>query len=159
MIKGADGHVATIGTMAERPAVTTSTSYLLMKAGTLMGREIDAALASCDLTARQFLLLATVAEHQAESQQVVSRIMHLDPTLVVAVVDDLEERGLVVRTRQPDDRRRILLSLTPAGSRLLTAATKAAEESERAFVAELSAPDQATLRRLLAKVMTTKLGS
>ena len=157
MIKGADGHVATIGLMAERSRVTTSASYLMMKAGMFVGRDIDAALAASDLTSRQFLLLAIVAEHQAESQQEISRIMHLDPTLVVGVIDDLEQRGLVSRSRQPEDRRRIGVSLTPEGARRLASATSAVGAAESEFLGPLPAAERSTFRRLLAKVMADKL--
>ncbi len=50
-----------------------------------------------------------------------SRIFVLDPSTLVPVVDSLERKGLVVRKRDPKDRRRVPLTLTAAGKKLVTA--------------------------------------
>jgi len=142
---------------ADRPAVLSAAGYLLMKAGILIGRTFDEVLDSFGLTARQFLLMSVVCESQSESQLEVSRHLHLDPTIVVGLVDELETRGLITRTRHPDDRRRSVLELTPAGTKLLRKATARTTAAEEAFLAELSRTEQTVFREALARVVVPKL--
>ena len=142
---------------ADGPAVLSATGYLLMKAGVLIGRSFDGVLDSFGLTARQFLLMSVVCESKSESQLEVSRHLHLDPTIVVGLVDELETRGLITRTRHPDDRRRSVLELTPAGAKLLHKATARTTAAEQAFLAELSQSEQRSFREALARVVVPKL--
>jgi len=128
-----------------------------MKAGVLIGRSFDGVLDSFGLTARQFLLMSVVCESKSESQLEVSRHLHLDPTIVVGLVDELETRGLITRQRHPDDRRRSVLALTPAGTKLLRKATERTTAAERDFLAALSPGEQATFREALARVVVPKL--
>jgi DNA-binding MarR family transcriptional regulator len=128
-----------------------------MKAGVLVSRAIEDALAATGLTARQFLLLSIVAEATSQSQLEVSRRLHLDPTIVVGLVDELEQRGLVGRSKHPDDRRRHVLALTAKGSTALAGATERTRAVEDAFLGALSAADRARLRSMLARVMEPKL--
>lgn len=73
---------------------------------------------------------------------------------VSRLVDDLEREGLVARTRDPDDRRRIVVSATQAGSasfdRMFPHVTRAADE----VLSPLTAADRKTLARLLEKVVS-----
>ena len=142
---------------SDRPAVLSAAGYLLMKAGVLIGRSFDAVLDSCGLTARQFLLMSVVCESKSESQLEVSRHLHLDPTIVVGLVDELEANGLITRQRHPDDRRRFVLELTPAGHKLLRKATARTTAAEEAFLAELSRAEQVAFRDTLVRVVVPKL--
>jgi DNA-binding MarR family transcriptional regulator len=142
---------------ADPPAVLSATGYLLMKAGVLIGRTFDEVLDSCGLTARQFLLMSVVCESKSESQLEVSRHLHLDPTIVVGVVDDLEANGLITRQRHPDDRRRSVLALTPAGIKLLRKATARTVAAEESFLAALTPAEQESFRAALARVVVPKL--
>ena len=98
--------------MSATPAsdpVLTSAGYLLLKAGHHIGQEFDAALARLGLSGREFLVLSFVAAAEDLSQQDLSERLGLDPTLVVGLVDAVEERGWMTRTRAPADRRRNVL--------------------------------------------------
>jgi len=141
----------------DRPAVLSAAGYLLMKAGVLIGRSFDEVLDTFGLTARQFLLMSVVCESRSESQLEVSRHLHLDPTIVVGLVDELETRGLITRQRHPDDRRRSVLELTPAGTTLLRKATARTTAAEQEFLAGLSSADQRAFREALATVVIPKL--
>lgn len=68
--------------------------------------------------------LATIAARQPLSQRELSRHLWLDPSDLVAVVDILENAGFVSRRRDPNDRRRHQLTLTPEGK---TAAARLAD--------------------------------
>jgi DNA-binding MarR family transcriptional regulator len=137
--------------------VLTSAGYLLLKAGTQFHNIIDDALAELDLTGRQFLVLTFAGSADPLSQLDLSRRLGLDPTIVVGLIDGLEKRRLVRRVRDPADRRRYLLELTPAGRRLHSTASAAVAAGEREFLAPLPAADRKQLRRLLIDVMARRL--
>jgi DNA-binding MarR family transcriptional regulator len=137
--------------------VLTSAGYLLLKAGTQFHGVIDAALGAEDLTGRQFLVLTFAGGAEGLSQLELSRRLHLDPTIVVGLLDELEDRGLVTRTKDPADRRRHLIALTTDGRKLQARAAKAVAVAERDFLEPLSGADRKQLRRLLLDVMQSRL--
>jgi DNA-binding PadR family transcriptional regulator len=75
--------------------------------------------------------------------------MGLDPSLVVALLNPLEKDGYVSRDRDPADRRRHTVSLTPAGATLLAAAADAQRAVEDDLFAALDAQQREHLRILL----------
>ena len=85
-----------------------------------------------DLTGRQFLVLTFAGGEEPLSQLELSRRLNLDPTIVVGLLDELEERGLVNRVRDPADRRRHLLELTAAGRKLAAARPRSRSRSRSA---------------------------
>ena len=76
----------------------TSAGYLLLKAGHYMGQVFDATLATLHLTGREFLVLSFVSAAEGLSQQELAEHLGLDPTIIVGLVDSLEDRGLMTRT-------------------------------------------------------------
>jgi len=68
---------------------------------------------------------------------------------MVALVDALEEKGLVNRLRDPSNRRAYLLQTTEAGRKRLRDTLKAVKKAEQEILAPLSSAESATLTRLL----------
>ena len=124
-----------------------SLTYLLLKAAKRSLAALEAELADLDLTARQYLLLTLAATGKELSQQDLAAKLDLDPTIIVKIVDQLEDRGLLERTRATDDRRRHQLILTPAGKQLLRDARAREQSVERTF------PASASLRDLLRNAL------
>ena len=62
-----------------------------------------------------YSVLAILAEGDRETQSTIAATMSLDPSRLVALLDSLEERALIVRQRDPHDRRRHVVSITAAG--------------------------------------------
>lgn len=133
--------------LAERPG------YLLHKAALMMAEEAEAGLEAAGMKTRDYFVLSSLAGAPDLSQQDLSRLLSLDPTTVVAVIDDLEDRGYVERRRNPADRRRYLLPLTPAGRDALARIDHVATELESGFFAALSHAERTTLLELLSKLM------
>ena len=133
--------------LAERPG------YLLHKAALMMAEEAEAGLEAAGMKTRVFFVLASLAGAPDLSQQDLSRLLNLDPTTVVSVIDDLEDRKYVQRQRNPSDRRRYLLNLTDTGREALAATDQVATELEASFFATLSPKERTTLLKLLSKLM------
>lgn len=102
----------------------------LMRAHQQMTAAMDEILKAHELTRTGFLLLSTLRIARAHSRPLgrLGRQMMVHPTTVTLVIDQLEKRGLVRRTRHATDRRTILAELTPEG---LEAVTRAADDLAR----------------------------
>ena len=167
MIAGARVHgvsAAILVPMAPADDVLTSAGYLLLKAGHHIGVDFETALDALGLTGREFLVLSFVEPSESRqppadglSQQGLSERLGLDPTLVVGLVDALESRSFVRRAKDPNDRRRNILSLTPDGVAVHGKAVAAARRAEQSFLGPLSAEQRAELRDALRAVMAPRL--
>ncbi|SCD27407.1 DNA-binding transcriptional regulator, MarR family [Streptomyces sp. TverLS-915] len=133
--------------IAERPG------YLLHKAGLVLVEDVEKALGSVGMRIRDFFVLAALAGGPELSQQDLSRLLNLDPTTVVTVIDEMERNGHVERRRNPADRRRYNLFLTATGREALATADRVATEVESAFFGGLSAEERAALRTTLGVLM------
>ena len=76
----------------------------------------------------------------------------LDRSDVVAVLGELERFGLVERTVNPDNRRRNIVSITPAGGRQLRALDHVVNEIQERVLAPLSQDERRELTKLLRKL-------
>jgi len=113
---------------------------------------IFAAGMAASLTPTQFAAMARIAEVGATSQNELGRLTAMDVATIKGVVDRLRERGLIVTTPDPADRRRILIALSPDGTALLGDALAAGHRITAETVAPLTATEARELLRLLAKI-------
>jgi DNA-binding MarR family transcriptional regulator len=96
--------------------------------------------------------MTLIDAHPGSAQQeLVSRSL-IDPSSMVAVIDELEQMGLAERRRHPDDRRKHAVHLTARGRRKLERAREVATETAREVFAPLEPGELETLRRLLRKL-------
>jgi len=106
--------------------------YRLRRAETAMHRHFIAALADLGLTQKQAATLWLINSNPGVAQVSVAAALDMDRATMMAIVDRLEERSLVIRKRSADDRRRQELYLTPAGqSTLRKAKARIAKHEER----------------------------
>jgi DNA-binding MarR family transcriptional regulator len=93
------------------------------------------------------------ADAAGTPQRQIGMLLGLDPSAVVALVDDLERAGLVLRQPDPDDRRTRLITVTEAGLSLL-AQIEAVAQRVQDEVLEALAPDQrARFVRMLQQIV------
>ncbi|HUA02456.1 MAG TPA: MarR family transcriptional regulator [Solirubrobacteraceae bacterium] len=108
------------------------------------------ALAAEGLRRQHFVVLSALAERGAASQAALGRRLLIDRSDMHALLSELEHEGFVARVRDPDDRRRMLVELTPAGARTLKRLDGRIEAAQEALLAPLSSADRRELQRLLA---------
>ena len=126
--------------------------FLLVQLGSNEHRRFAERLAPLDLHPRHFGMLSHLAAAEGQSQQALSRALGIHRSAVVALVDDLEQRGLAERRRDPNDRRAYTLYLTSPGRALLADLESRAEEREAELLAALDASERSQLISLLQRV-------
>jgi len=104
------------------------------------------------LRSYEYRLLAGLAESGPTSQADLARTTSVDRSDVVAVLSELERRGLAQRTVDPSNRRRNIVSITRAGSKQLRALDKVIDEVQRRVLAPLSQSERRQLTKLLHKL-------
>ena len=93
----------------------------------------EAALAPYGVNGRELGVLIVLAGHEPASQLQVAQRLAVDRTTMVALLDTLEDKGLVSRHPHAEDRRRNIVELTETGQDVLHKATAASDAAERAF--------------------------
>jgi DNA-binding MarR family transcriptional regulator len=126
--------------------------FLLVQLGTHAHRRFAERMAALDLHPRHFGMLSHLAASEGGSQQALSIALGIHRSAVVALVDDLEHRGLAERRRDPLDRRAYTLYLTPMGRDVLTELERIAEQHEAELLAALDASERSQLISLLQRV-------
>jgi DNA-binding MarR family transcriptional regulator len=134
-------------------ALTGYTGYLLRRAY-VQAVECAQATLPAPNRVRDIVILALLDERGPLSQQQLSEITGVNRTIVVKLIDGLEKRGFVSRTRNPADRRSYALLPTKAGQAALREWQPAVDRGEARFTASLSAAERARLNQLLGSLLT-----
>ena len=106
---------------------------------------------------KAYMTLGYVRDHTGASQQELETALVMDANSVVLILNELEAAQLSIRRRDPQDRRRHIVEITPAGRRALERADKARAELEDEICASLSAEERKTLRKLAERVLESAL--
>lgn len=128
--------------------------FLLAYHGGITETVIRKALAATGLTPRKTMTLLQLADGPVTQKALIERL-DVDPSVLVALLNDLEGDDLVRRRRDPADRRRHIVEITPEGTSRLRKSDIALDTVERELFADLSERELTTLRRLLDKLRTS----
>ena len=126
--------------------------FLLYRAAEASHALANQMLAEAGLAARQAGILTMVSELEPMTQKALADALRIDRTTMVALIDDLEQRALVVRKRHPQDRRAFLICPTDAGRAAKKTAVAILDEQQRRFLAPLSQEERLHLGELLNRL-------
>jgi len=119
-------------------------------------RAADITLEPGGLRPRHLIALKLLSERGPASQQALAESLSLDPSNVVGLLNELEERGLITRRRDSADRRRHIVELSPRGKKELCGAYERLRRVDDDLLSPLSAQERATLYDLLVRAVGAK---
>ena len=127
-------------------------AYLLVQLGFHVARQFSERLAPLDLEPRHAGLLFRLAANEGLSQQAIGELLGLNPTRMVFLVDELEQRGLVERRRNATDRRSYALYLTAQGRDKLRQVRASGSRHQDELGASLTSAERVQLTSLLRRL-------
>ncbi len=110
-------------------------------------------LASAQLTPTQFFAMARLHETGKLSQNRLGRLAAMDPATIQGVIRRLQERGFIDRLPDPNDRRRMLLSLSPLGQETVASLLNDAKRVGGEILAPLTPAERDSFMGLLKKLV------
>lgn len=135
------------------PSLLELPSYTAAQVSKYGRRRLEGVLREHDLRLGHHAILAALDDFGPMSQQQLADSLDFDKSHLVGRIDVLEERRLVTRAQDPDDRRRHRIALTAAGRALLNRLQPVAKQSQKGFLEALTAAEQRTLVSLLRRVL------
>jgi len=132
--------------------LVSSAMFLLKRLGMAAKSTSIEAYEGTGLQPYHYGILALLDEGTTETQGAIAEALGYDKGQLVGMLDDLEEAGLVERTRDPVDRRRHVVQMTPQGRAALGRLRRLSAKLEAEFMAPLSDAERAQLHGLLLRL-------
>ena len=127
-------------------------AFLLAQLGFAAADEFSRALDEHELTPPLVGIMRILQLQPGLSQQQLASMLGIVPSRLVALIDDLERRGWIERTRDAVDRRVNVLTVTAAGREAAGAIASVAKNHEKKMTGGLDAGERETLLALLTKL-------
>jgi DNA-binding MarR family transcriptional regulator len=129
--------------------LSQSSGYLLARLGLAFKNQAIARAAASGFELYDYSVLAILGEGDRATQATIANALMLDPSRLVALLDSLEERGMVTRQRDPHDRRRHVVSITDTGRSELARVRAIMRQLEDEFFAPLDIESREALHEML----------
>jgi DNA-binding MarR family transcriptional regulator len=129
-----------------------SATFLLKRLGYAAKDRSMKAYEQTGLHPYHYAILLVLSERSLETQGAIADALGYDRGQLVGLLDELEERALVERHRDANDRRRHLVHLTPDGKQMLRRLRALSRQTEDEFLAPLSGEERASLHALLLRL-------
>jgi len=113
----------------------------------------DPEVSALEVTAAQFVIIATLADREVNSSAQLCKSFSYDPGAMTRMVDRLEAKGLVQRQRSSDDRRLVNLELTEAGKALLPKMKAISASIHNRFLRGFSTAEVKELEGYLCRIL------
>ncbi|HEY4845152.1 MAG TPA: MarR family transcriptional regulator, partial [Candidatus Dormibacteraeota bacterium] len=104
-------------------------------------------------------LALTNLDDRGVPQQRLAECLGMDENNLVLLLNGLEEAGSIARRRDPDDRRRHIVEITPRGKKVLERAERGMDQLEQELLSALSPSERATLKQLVRRVLQSQAAS
>jgi DNA-binding MarR family transcriptional regulator len=127
--------------------------FLLSQVGIYASQQFARRISALELHPPMFRVLNMVDAAEGLSQQAIGEAIQAPASRMVAIVDELEKRGLIERRPHPSDRRVRALYLTPKGRKVLARGREIARRHEDEITRGMTAADRKHLVALLQKVV------
>lgn len=131
---------------------TQCINFLLSKAQQSVFQHFKTKLAEYDVTPVQYGILACLWQHDGQAPSQIAANLNLDSSTITGILDRMENKGLLRRTPDPNDRRALKVVLTEAGSALQVPIDKIIDEANEEVMESLSEIERETLRTLLGQL-------
>jgi DNA-binding MarR family transcriptional regulator len=99
-----------------------------------------------------YSVLVALDRSAIRTQAALAEAIGADKTRIIAILDELQDKGLIERAADPEDRRARLLAITKDGRRVKEATQAAIQRGEERWLGALSADDRATFLRILQEL-------
>lgn len=126
--------------------------YQLRLAQLAVFNDFAAELQDFDISPGRFGVLVLISANPGMTQSLLASATQLDRSTMVAVIDQLESRGLVERRASPTDRRSNALVLTAAGEKLLRQLKRRVKQHEARIAAAMTPAESDALVRILTRI-------
>src|ERR671935_1818851 len=133
-------------------------TLLMIKLGRITTHRFTEALEPLGIRPRHVAALIELRDHGELTQQSLCGRLHLDPTNLVAILNDLERRGYATRRRDPEDRRRHIVEISKRGLGVIEKASKIMDEVEGELLEGLDASERDALADSLTEIWETSGG-
>jgi DNA-binding MarR family transcriptional regulator len=135
------------------PGITKQWPTLLMiKLGRITLHRFTEALEPFGIRPRHVAALIELRDHGELTQQSLCGQLHLDPTNLVAILNELEQRGYATRRRDPEDRRRHLVEVSKKGLAVIEKVSEVMDGVEDELLEGLAPAERAELEGLLTSI-------
>lgn len=135
------------------PTLLALPSYLAGHVARIGRNHLDEPLKEHELRLPHFAVLAALSDFGPLVQHELADRLGLNRSHLVGYLDEIEQRGLVERVRDPEDRRRQRVAITASGRTVFRRLKGAATRSERLALDVLSETERETLTALLRRVV------
>src|SRR6266540_6576714 len=129
-----------------------STVFLLKRLGEAVKERAISGYVLAGCSPYHHAVLALLAEGARETQTAIADSLGFDRSQLVGILDELEELGLVERRRDPNDRRRHVVTITAEGKKTLRRLRALSAEIEDEFLSPLNNEERANLHALLYRL-------
>jgi DNA-binding MarR family transcriptional regulator len=132
-------------------SLTNSVGFSLTKARNLVASEMDAALKDLDISSQQMGIIISLQRGLATTPFELAKLLSIDTGLMTRMLDKLEAKGLLARSRSVEDRRVVNLKLTRKGEAIAAQIPEVAPTVLNARLKKFSKSEFEELKRLLNK--------
>jgi DNA-binding MarR family transcriptional regulator len=130
-----------------------SVGYLVKRVRMVFTSAVDREMAAYDVSYDQWGILLTMAKGKGDTAAELSREMCTDTGSMTRMIDRLEAKGMVKRTRSEDDRRIVRLALTEAGQALADQLPAVMVRVLNRHLVGFSQPDVEQLKNFLRRIL------